>query len=101
MTAIMGGCELDLREARMAGDEAHIAAFALWGGIEIRVPREWLVLNESSALMGGVDDATRPHPGANRPRLVVRGFALMGGIGDQELTDVGAACSRSLVVRSL
>ncbi len=80
LTAIMGGCELDLREARMGGDEAHIAAFALWGGIEIRVPREWLVLNESSALMGGVDDATRPHPGANRPRLVVRGFALMGGI---------------------
>ena len=76
----MGGCELDLREAHMGGEETHIAAFALWGGIEIRVPKDWIVVNESVALMGGVDDTTRPPSGPGRPRLVVKGFALMGGI---------------------
>jgi hypothetical protein len=80
LTAIMGGCELDLREAQMGGDEAQVSAFALWGGIEIRVPKDWTVVNESTALMGGVEDATRPPRGSGRPRVVVRGFALMGGI---------------------
>jgi predicted membrane protein len=80
LTAIMGGCELDLREALIQGEEVHIAAFALWGGIEIRVPKDWMVVNESVALMGGVEDATRPPVGPGRPRLVVKGFALMGGI---------------------
>jgi Domain of unknown function (DUF5668) len=79
-SAIMGGCELDLRQATPAADTMHLSAFALWGGIEIRVPETWIVLNESMALLGGVDDATR-NPGVpGSPHLIVRGFALMGGI---------------------
>jgi hypothetical protein len=80
MTAIMGACELDLRHAEMEGGEAHISAFALWGGIEIRVPDHWVVINRSMALMGGVEDTTRHVDTANRPRLFVHGFALMAGI---------------------
>ena len=90
LTAIMGGCELDLREARMGGDEAHIARSRLWGGIEIRVPREWLVLNESSALMGGVDDATRPHPGAEPSATRGPRIRADGGDRDQELSSATA-----------
>ena len=80
MTAIMGACELDLRQAEMQGGEAHISAFALWGGIEIRVPDHWAVVNRSMALMGGVEDTTRHVDDASRPRLFVHGFALMAGI---------------------
>ena len=64
----------------MEGGEAHISAFALWGGIEIRVPEHWVVVNRSMALMGGVEDTTRPPWTPDRPRLVVQGFALMAGI---------------------
>jgi hypothetical protein len=80
MTAIMGACELDLRQAEMRGAEAHISAFALWGGVEIRVPEHWVVVNRSMALMGGVEDTTRHVDSHSRPRLFVHGFALMGGI---------------------
>jgi hypothetical protein len=80
MTAIMGACELDLRQAEMSGGDAHISAFALWGGIEIRVPEHWVVVNRSMALMGGVEDTTRHSGGPNRRRLFVHGFALMAGI---------------------
>jgi hypothetical protein len=80
LTAIMGGCELDLRQAEMRGNEAHITAFALWGGIEIRVPDHWVVVNRSMALMGGVEDTTRNIEAVGRPTLYVHGFALMAAI---------------------
>jgi hypothetical protein len=76
----MGACELDLRHAEMEGGEAHISAFALWGGIEVRVPDHWVVVNRSMALMGGVEDTTRHVDAPNRPRLFIHGFALMAGI---------------------
>jgi hypothetical protein len=74
------GCEVDLRYATMPeGGEAVIDAFAFWGGVEIKVPEDWEVVNRVSAFMGGVDNKTRPLPNATR-RLVVTGTAIMGGI---------------------
>jgi hypothetical protein len=51
----------------------------MWGGIEIKVPDEWEVVNRGNAFLGGFEDKTRPLPGANR-RLVVTGTAIMGGV---------------------
>jgi predicted membrane protein len=79
LTAVMGGCELDLRQAAIDG-EAVIDVFALWGGIEIRVPEDWTVVSRVTPLLGGVDDKTRPPQGAGRHRLVLRGFVIMAGV---------------------
>lgn len=79
LTAIMGGCEIDLRQASIDG-EAVIEVFAMWGGIEIRVPEDWTVISRVVPLLGGVEDKTRPPRGATTHRLVLRGFAIMGGI---------------------
>jgi len=79
LLAIMGGCEIDLRQAAING-EAVIDVFAMWGGIEVRVPEDWTVVSRVVPLMGGVDDKTRPPQGATAHRLVLRGFAIMGGI---------------------
>ena len=79
LTAFMGGCELDLRQASIDG-EAIIDVFAMWGGIEIRVPDDWTVIVKAMPLMGGVDDKTRPPQGVSRHRLVIRGFVIMAGV---------------------
>jgi predicted membrane protein len=78
--ATMGGCEIDLRHASIAeGREAVIDTFAFWGGIEIKVPDDWDVVNRGSAFLGGFENKTRPAPGS-RKRLVVTGTAIMGGV---------------------
>jgi predicted membrane protein len=78
LTAIMGGIELDLRGASTPG-EAVIDVFAMWGGIEIKVPPDWAVSNQAMAIMGGIEDKSNATSDA-RQRLIIRGFALMGGV---------------------
>jgi predicted membrane protein len=79
LTAMMGGCEIDLRHASIDG-EAVIDIFALWGGVELRVPPDWTVVSRVTPILGGVDDTTRPPQGATRHRLVLRGFVVMAGV---------------------
>jgi predicted membrane protein len=79
LTAIMGGCEIDLRHAAING-EATIDVFALWGGIEIRVPDDWTIESRATPLLGAVEDKTRPPKGTSNHRLILRGFVIMGGV---------------------
>lgn len=77
-TAVMGGIEVDLRQASTAG-EAIIDVFVVMGGLEIRVPPDWTVSNQMVAIMGGaVDKSTGTKDAKNR--LIIRGFVLMGGV---------------------
>jgi hypothetical protein len=85
--AVMGGVEIDLTHAAPPpGEAVEVDAFTIWGSIEIWVPPHWAVELQPVALMAGVEDNTvqrytTPGPvDASRPRLVVRGFALMAGI---------------------
>jgi hypothetical protein len=77
--AILGGCEIDLRQASIQDGSATLDAFALWGGIEIRVPEDWVVETRGVALLGAFEDKTR-HPGTETKRLVLTGLSLMGGV---------------------
>ncbi|HEX9007114.1 MAG TPA: DUF5668 domain-containing protein [Bacteroidota bacterium] len=79
LTAIMGGCEIDLRRASMEGNEAVINVFAFWGGVELKVPTTWSVSLRGVPILGGFSDETlQPgEPGAKK--LVVTGTAIMGG----------------------
>jgi predicted membrane protein len=79
LTAFMGGCEIDLRNAGING-EAVIDVFAMWGGIEIRVPENWTVIGRVTPIMGGFEDKTRAPQGASTHRLVIRGVVIMGGV---------------------
>ena len=54
--------------------------FAVMGGFEIIVPDTWSVRVEVTPFMGGIEDKTQARPGPSAPRLVVRGFVMMGGV---------------------
>jgi len=79
LTAIMGGIEIDFRQAGTFNGEAVLDVFALWGGIEITVPPDWAVSNRVTPIMGGAEDKSSGTQAAKH-RLVIRGFAIMGGI---------------------
>ncbi|BCS33462.1 hypothetical protein TBR22_A26890 [Luteitalea sp. TBR-22] len=79
ITAVMGGCELDLRAASMRAP-ASIDVFVMWGGIEIKVPEDWTVDLQGVPLLAGFVDKTRAPAVATEKRLVIRGVALMGGV---------------------
>jgi predicted membrane protein len=80
ITAIMGGCDLDLRQSSINGD-AVLNVFVLCGGITIKVPVDWTVVFDGLPIMGGFDEKTVPPtgPGSGK-RLTVRGSVIMGGM---------------------
>jgi predicted membrane protein len=78
LTAIMGGLEIDLRDASTKGD-ATIEVFTTMGGVEMRVPEDWLVIIEGFPFMGGFEDKTR-HPKDSAKRLIIKGTVIMGGV---------------------
>ncbi len=83
ITAVMGGIELDLREAEMAGEEMELEVFALMSGIVLQVPPGWDVTNEVMAVAGAVEDKTGPPADrgeAPARRLILRGQAVMAGV---------------------
>lgn len=78
VTAVMGGCMLDLRGSSIEG-EAVLNVFALMGGITLKVPPDWTVAMNGTPIMGGFDEKTITAPNNNK-RLVIRGYAIMGGV---------------------
>jgi hypothetical protein len=79
-TAIMGGCEVDLRDARIGDTPAVVDVFAFWGGVDIRVPPDWVVDGQVTAILGGFENRTGTIPTDPSQVLVVRGLAMMGGV---------------------
>lgn len=78
VTAVMGGCTLDMRGASLQG-EAVIHVFAFWGGVTIKVPPDWTVVLQGTPIMGGFEEKTVSPPDSSK-RLIIRGYAIMGGV---------------------
>jgi hypothetical protein len=77
---VMGGADLDLREAVLDGPEVEITVWSLMGGSTITVPEGVHVELDGFALLGGNDlriSGPEPPPGA--PVVRVRAWSLMGG----------------------
>ncbi len=80
--AVMGGCQLDMRNAAVEGPSVVINAVAVMGGIEIIVPEGIEVELGGIAIMGAKDarrlKVVPAIPGS--PVLRVRAFAFWGGV---------------------
>jgi hypothetical protein len=86
VVTIMGGAELDLREAVLTSQETVINVVAIMGGLAVKVPSSVAVRLEVFGFMGGTSG---PSDGDDEPGMpVVRftGAAIMGGV-DVKRTD--------------
>jgi len=79
-TAVFGGCKIDLRDAQIQGREAVLETYAIFGGVEIRVPDDWEVVNHNMTIFGGVSDHRRHFPrGPDTKTLILDGATVFGG----------------------
>lgn len=80
VAAVMGGADLDLRQAAWSGSECVITVFAFWGGVNVVVGPEVDVRMEGAGIMGGFDGPSGGPLAPGAPVLRVRGVAIMGGV---------------------
>jgi hypothetical protein len=77
---VMGGFELDLRDALMSAEgTAQIELFVIMGGLHVLVPQNWTVISNVVPILGGIDDKTRTNSSTTQ-QLILRGTVLMGGV---------------------
>lgn len=80
--ALMGGVEIDLRDAEFTSDHLTIRANAVMAGIEIVVPHDATVRITGMGIMGGFGGSRNAEgkgmPGA--PAITVTGVAIMAGV---------------------
>lgn len=81
LTAAFGGAELDLRDAAIVDRPAKVNAVALFGGVDVIVPRDWNVRMDVLPVLGAATDE-RPRRGEEHDEvdLVVTGSAAFGGV---------------------
>jgi hypothetical protein len=77
-SAVMGGCELDLRNAEMEEDSMVLEANAVMGSVEFRIPTHWEVVMQGVPVLGAVEDKTKPQNPVKK--LIIKGSAVMGSI---------------------
>lgn len=78
----LGGVEVDLLETDIEGT-VTLDLSVLMGGVELSVPRHWIIRNEVTPFLGGVEDARRhltPPTDGPAKILVLTGTVIMGGV---------------------
>jgi hypothetical protein len=83
IVAVLGGAELDFRDAVLPAREIVLRVTTVLGGLGIIVPPEMRVVDNAAAILGGsgvtgdVPEVTDP----DSPVLRIEGVCILGGIG--------------------
>jgi hypothetical protein len=79
---VLGGVNLDLREAVLTSRETRISAFCFLGGVDIVVPPEMHVIDDGWALLGGreIPPASPESLSPDAPVLRLTGVSILGGL---------------------
>lgn len=84
-TAVLGGVELDLRDAVLLST-ARLEVTAVLGGVEVRVPAHWQVEVSGTPVLGGIENRLAENklatlsPSHELPTLFINATAVFGGI---------------------
>jgi hypothetical protein len=75
--AVFGGVDIDFTDAVWTSDEVVVDAYAVFGGLNLKVPAGVEVIDRTMAIFGGTS-VKRTTPGTKR--IIVKGLAMFGGI---------------------
>jgi Cell wall-active antibiotics response 4TMS YvqF len=81
--AVMGGVEIDLREATLDTRGATLDVTGIMGGVKVTLPSGWLVDLDTHGILGGVSNRlteSADHP-EGAPTLHVTTNTWLGGVG--------------------
>lgn len=80
--SVMGGAQLDFREAQFLPGVTTLRVVALMGGVDIIVPPGLAVEMDGVSIMGGFEHLARSpqDPEKESPLLRISGLTLMGGV---------------------
>jgi predicted membrane protein len=83
-TSMFGGTEYDLRQAQLSENGAVIECVSIFGGCGFKVPPDWTIKNEVTAIFGAFSDkrgATFGQIVSNPSKtLIIKGFSAFGGV---------------------
>jgi hypothetical protein len=77
---VIGGAEIDLREAEVIGHELEIRCINVIGGVELTVPDGVDVSVELVSVLGGKDVRLGGDPRPGAPLIRLTGFCALGGV---------------------
>jgi hypothetical protein len=78
--SIMGGVELDFRDAVMFDGVTELEIRTIMGGVKVIVPDDIDVETEGMGIMGGFEHFGHTTGDEDAPLLRITGFAIMGGV---------------------
>jgi hypothetical protein len=78
---LFGGGVVDLRFADFTAPEVEIHAYSILGGQTILVPPEVNVEIDGRGVIGGFDRQVQGSGSPGAPKVRIKGFSLLGGIG--------------------
>lgn len=83
-TSVFGGTEYDLRQAKLSQHGAVVDCLTIFGGTGFKVPPDWTIKNEVTAIFGGFTDkrgSSINHIVTDPSKtLIIKGFASFGGV---------------------
>ncbi len=83
VVTILGGADIDIRDADTRGDQFVLDVTAIMGGVNIKVPAHWQVNINVMPFMGGIANKTTclaERMNLPRKQLLITGSVVMGGI---------------------
>ncbi len=80
VASVMGGVELDFREADLLEGATEVIILAVMGGVNIVVPPDVDVDANGIGLMGGFKSLSRRARDRDAPTIRIKGLAVMGGV---------------------